>query len=175
MCSAAIPGYRPSSHLKPGSRCRGTVGPPSSPPDRLPTPTRWCRRPTPWSPKLAALSSSGVTVTLTGDSALWANFNTANRSAMLRSEMLSWPVTIIILVIAFGSLVAAGLPLLLTMVGLLVAAGALVITTKFVPVSIWALNFALMFALALGIDYALLPGHALPRRPQTSRCEPGRP
>jgi len=34
-------------------------------------------------------------------------------------------VTIIILVIAFGSLVAAGLPLLLTMAGLLVAAGAL--------------------------------------------------
>ena len=106
-------------------------------------------------PKLAALSSSGVTVTLTGDSALWADFNTANRSAMLRSEMLSWPVTIIILIIAFGSLVAAGLPLLLTMAGLLVAAGALVITTKFTPVSIWALNFALMFALALGIDYAL--------------------
>ena len=94
-------------------------------------------------------------MTLTGDSALWANFNTANRSAMLKSEMLSWPVTIIILVIAFGSLVAAGLPLLLTMAGLLVAAGALVITTKFTPVSIWALNFALMFALALGIDYAL--------------------
>jgi RND superfamily putative drug exporter len=104
---------------------------------------------------LGALSTSRVTVTLTGDSALWADFNTANRSAMLRSEMLSWPVTIIILVIAFGSLVAAGLPLLLTMAGLLVAAGALVITTKFTPVSIWALNFALMFALALGIDYAL--------------------
>ena len=106
-------------------------------------------------PKLATLSSSGVSVTLTGDSALWADFNTANRSAMLKSEMLSWPVTIIILIIAFGSLVAAGLPLLLTMAGLLVAAGALVITTKFTPVSIWALNFALMFALALGIDYAL--------------------
>jgi RND superfamily putative drug exporter len=104
---------------------------------------------------LGALSSHDVSVTLTGGSALWADFNNANRSAMLRSEMLSWPVTIIILVIAFGSLVAAGLPLLLTMAGLLVAAGALVITTKFTPVSIWALNFALMFALALGIDYAL--------------------
>ena len=106
-------------------------------------------------PRWQLSTSSGVTVTLTGDSALWADFNTANRSAMLRSEMLSWPVTIIILIIAFGSLVAAGLPLLLTMAGLLVAAGALVITTKFMPVSIWALNFALMFALALGIDYAL--------------------
>ncbi len=104
---------------------------------------------------LGRLSRPGISVTLTGDSALWANFNSANRSAMLRSEMLSWPVTMIILVIAFGSLVAAGLPLMLTMVGLLVAAGALVLATHIAPVSIWALNFALMFALALGIDYAL--------------------
>jgi RND superfamily putative drug exporter len=74
---------------------------------------------------------------------------------MLRSEMLSWPVTLVILVLAFGTLVAAGLPLMLTMVGLMVAAGALVLATRITPVSIWALNFALMFALALGIDYAL--------------------
>ena len=104
---------------------------------------------------LQNLSRPGISVTLTGDSALWANFNDANKSAMLRSEMLSWPVTIAILVIVFGSLVAAGLPLLLTMVGLMIAAGALVLTTEVTPVSIWALNFALMFALALGIDYAL--------------------
>ena len=93
--------------------------------------------------------------TLTGDSALWANFNSANHSAMMRSEMLSWPVTMAILTMAFGSLVAAGLPLMLTMAGLLVAAGALVLADKVAPVSIWALDFALMFALALGIDYAL--------------------
>jgi len=55
---------------------------------------------------LGRLSRPAISVTLTGDSALWANFNSANRSAMLRSEMLSWPVTMIILVIAFGSLVA---------------------------------------------------------------------
>ena len=104
---------------------------------------------------LRQLSRPGISVSLTGDSALWADFNAVNRSAMLRSEMLSWPVTLIILVLAFGSLVAAGLPLMLTMVGLMVAAGALVLATDVAPVSIWALNFALMFALALGIDYAL--------------------
>jgi RND superfamily putative drug exporter len=101
------------------------------------------------------LSRPGISVSLTGDSALWSDFNAVNRSAMLRSEMLSWPVTLVILVLAFGSLVAAGLPLMLTMVGLMVAAGALVLATHVAPVSIWALNFALMFALALGIDYAL--------------------
>ncbi len=104
---------------------------------------------------LTKLSSTHISVDLTGSSALWSDFNKVNHSAMIRSEVLSWPVTMVVLVIAFGSLVAAGLPLMLTMVGLLSAAGALVLATHIAPVSIWALNFALMFALALGIDYAL--------------------
>jgi RND superfamily putative drug exporter len=109
--------------------------------------------------KLAALSASGVQVHLTGASAMWSDFNAANRSAMLKSEVISWPVTLLILLVAFGSLVAAGLPLMLTMVGLIAAAGSLFLATKIMPVSIWAMNFALMFALALGIDYALFVVH----------------
>jgi RND superfamily putative drug exporter len=104
---------------------------------------------------ITALSSKTISVNLTGSSALWANFNKVNLSAMLRSEFLSWPVTILVLALAFGSLVAAGLPLMLTLAGLVIAAGALVISTHVAPVSIWAMNFAMMFALALGIDYAL--------------------
>ncbi|MBO1766691.1 MMPL family transporter [Allobranchiibius sp. GilTou38] len=104
---------------------------------------------------LSRLATPTVSVNLTGDSALWSDFNKVNHAAMIKSEVLSWPVTMIVLVIAFGGLVAAGLPLMLTMVGLLTAAGALVISTHVAPVSVWALNFAMMFALALGIDYAL--------------------
>ena len=100
--------------------------------------------------KLAALTSGGVRVNLTGAPAMWSDFNAANRSAMLKSEVISWPVTLLILLLAFGSLVAAGLPLMLTMVGLMAAAGSLYLATKLMPVSIWAMNFALMFALALG-------------------------
>jgi RND superfamily putative drug exporter len=104
---------------------------------------------------LRKLSTPGVSVQLTGSSALWANFNQVNHAAMIKSEVLSWPVTMLVLVLAFGSLVAAGLPLMLTLVGLVSAAGALVLSTHIAPVSIWAMNFAMMFALALGIDYAL--------------------
>jgi RND superfamily putative drug exporter len=104
---------------------------------------------------LTALSGHGIEVTPTGASQLWSDFNKANLDAMLKSEMLSWPVTLAILVLAFGALVAAGLPLLLTMAGLVASAGSLVVINHFVPVSIWAMNFAMMFALALGIDYAL--------------------
>ncbi len=105
--------------------------------------------------KLHALSTSGAVVDLTGAPGMWSDFNAANRSAMLKSEVISWPVTLGIMLLAFGSLVAAGLPLMLTMVGLVAAAGVLYLGTLISPISIWAMNFALMFALALGIDYAL--------------------
>ena len=105
--------------------------------------------------KLHALSNATVAVNLTGAAAMWSDFNAANRSAMLKSEVVSWPVTLGIMLLAFGSLAAAGLPLMLTMLGLLAAAGSLYLATLVMPISIWAMNFALMFALALGIDYAL--------------------
>src|ERR687894_837603 len=108
-------------------------------------------------PKLehAKLPADGVQVSLTGASGMWSDFNEANRTAMMKSELISWPVTLGILLLAFGSLVAAGLPLMLTILGLVASAGSLYLGTQLLDISIWAMNFALMFALALGIDYAL--------------------
>ncbi|MFL5841808.1 MAG: MMPL family transporter, partial [Thermoleophilaceae bacterium] len=105
--------------------------------------------------KLRAAGGRSVEVSLTGSSGMWSDFNTANRKAMMKSELLSWPVTMAIIVLAFGSLVAAGLPLLLTILGLVASAGFLALLTHGFDISIWAMNFALMFSLALGIDYAL--------------------
>jgi RND superfamily putative drug exporter len=109
--------------------------------------------------ELDALGRDGVSVALTGSSGMWSDFNEANKSAMLKSELLSWPVTLAILVLAFGSLVAAGLPLMLTILGLVASAGLLFVLTHGFEISIWAMNFALMFALALGVDYALFVVH----------------
>jgi len=105
--------------------------------------------------ELAGVTAPGVEANLTGAAGMWSDFNEANKEAMLKSELFSWPVTLAILVLAFGSLVAAGLPLMLTIVGLVLSAGVLYLGTLLSPISIWAMNFALMFALALGIDYAL--------------------
>ncbi len=105
--------------------------------------------------ELGALAGDGVQVSLTGASGMWSDFNEANKTAMMKSELFSWPVTLAILVLAFGSLVAAGLPLMLTILGLVTSAGTLYLGTQLLDISIWAMNFALMFALALGIDYAL--------------------
>jgi len=105
--------------------------------------------------QVADVAAPGVEANLTGAAGMWSDFNEANKEAMLKSELFSWPVTLLILALAFGSLVAAGLPLLLTITGLVLSAGVLYLGTLISPISIWAMNFALMFALALGIDYAL--------------------
>ncbi len=109
--------------------------------------------------ELAQVGRGGVSVSLTGASGMWSDFNEANKEAMLKSELISWPVTLAILVVAFGSLVAAGLPLMLTILGLVASAGLLWVLSHGFDISIWAMNFALMFALALGIDYALFVVH----------------
>lgn len=85
--------------------------------------------------ELEGLSTDGVQVNPTGSSLLWSDFNEANLEAMLKSEMISWPVTLAILVLVFGALVAAGLPLLLTLAGLVASAGSLVLINELVPVS----------------------------------------
>ena len=104
---------------------------------------------------LEGLAPAGVELSITGSPALWSQFNEENKAAMLRSEVMSWPVTLAVLLVAFGSLPAAGVPLLLSIAGLVATAGALWLGTRLTGITIWAMNFALMFALAVGIDYAL--------------------
>ncbi|HEY4669930.1 MAG TPA: MMPL family transporter [Tepidiformaceae bacterium] len=105
--------------------------------------------------RIGELSTDEVQFALTGSPAFWGDFNAENEEGMLKAEMLTWPITAVILVLAFGTLAAAGLPLILTAAGLISAMGILFGITQFMDLSIWTLNFAMMFALALGIDYAL--------------------
>ena len=61
----------------------------------------------------------------------------------------------IVLLITFGSLVSAGMPLLSALVGVGVVVGGISVVSAFTPVSSTAPMLALMIGLAVGIDYAL--------------------
>lgn len=61
----------------------------------------------------------------------------------------------VVLIVTFGSLVAAGMPLLMALVGVGVAVGGITVISAFVPVSSTAPLLALMLGLAVGIDYSL--------------------
>ena len=75
---------------------------------------------------------------------------------LARAESIAIPVTAIILLFVFGSVVAAGLPFLVAGGTILGAFLTLFLITRLTDVSVFALNLVTGLGLALGIDYALL-------------------
>ena len=71
------------------------------------------------------------------------------------TEVLGVVFAGVVLIIAFGSLLAAGMPLLTALVGVGIAFGGISIIAAFAPVSSTAPMLAVMIGLAVGIDYAL--------------------
>jgi uncharacterized membrane protein YdfJ with MMPL/SSD domain len=72
-----------------------------------------------------------------------------------RAGLLSLPVTIVILLIAFGALVAAGIPLLLALTGVIATMGLLAIPSHIWPVDDNVSAVVLLIGLAVGVDYSL--------------------
>ena len=72
-----------------------------------------------------------------------------------RAGLLSLPVTIVILVIAFGALVAAGIPLLLALSAVMATMGLLAIPSQAWPVDENISAIVLLIGLAVGVDYSM--------------------
>jgi RND superfamily putative drug exporter len=99
---------------------------------------------------------SGVKLELTGELPLNFDIRKASTDDLKHAESLVVPATLALLLVAFGSLVAAVIPLA---VGQLAIAASLAITGFFAQryhLSILVQNLATMLGLGLGIDYALL-------------------
>jgi RND superfamily putative drug exporter len=71
------------------------------------------------------------------------------------TEVLGVAIAALVLVITFGSLLAAGLPLLTAIVGVGVGIASITVASRFIDVNANSLILALMLGLAVGIDYAL--------------------
>ena len=69
--------------------------------------------------------------------------------------MLSLPITLIILIITFGTLVAAGLPLLIGLTSVMAALGLVAITSHLFPADSNLPAVVLLIGLAVGVDYSL--------------------
>jgi RND superfamily putative drug exporter len=72
-----------------------------------------------------------------------------------RAEMTSLPVTLLILLIAFGALVAAGVPVLLAFSGVLATTGLAQVASHVVPASDSTQSVILLIGMAVGVDYSL--------------------
>jgi uncharacterized membrane protein YdfJ with MMPL/SSD domain len=72
-----------------------------------------------------------------------------------RAEYLSIPITLIILIVAFGALVAAAVPLLVALTAVAAALGLLSVVSQAFPADDSASSVILLIGLAVGVDYSL--------------------
>jgi RND superfamily putative drug exporter len=101
-------------------------------------------------------SVAAPTVLVTGDDLVDEEFGAQAEKDLQRAELLTFPILLVLLVVLFGGVVAAGLPLLVAAGGL---AGTLLVLlglSHLGEVSVFAVNVASMLGLGLAVDYGLL-------------------
>ena len=98
----------------------------------------------------------GYAVLITGSGA-WENQTQGlAESDMVRGELIGVPIALIILLIVFGAVVAALVPMGLALASIAVASALTALAAQGFSVSIFAVNIVTMMGLAVGIDYSLL-------------------
>ncbi|MBX6390356.1 MAG: MMPL family transporter [Frankia sp.] len=97
-----------------------------------------------------------VTVRPGGAATVGEDVNRTVSADLATAESIAIPVTMVLLVIVFGGLAAAALPLFVGLIGIVGGFAALSVVAEATDVSVFAINLATSMGLGLGIDYALL-------------------
>ena len=97
----------------------------------------------------------GFTIGEFGDASAQKGVETAYGNDLAKAGALSIPLTLIILVLAFGALVAAGIPLLLALTAVFATFGLVALSSHLLPVAFEAPAMVLLIGLAVGVDYSM--------------------
>ena len=97
----------------------------------------------------------GFTLAQTGDASLNKMIDTVAKGDLEHAEVFGVPAALIVLVIVFGALVAAGMPLVLSIVSIVLALALTGLIGQVYPMNTFVLNILTMMGLAVGIDYTL--------------------
>lgn len=95
-------------------------------------------------------------VSFTGGPIIEDEMNRSSQNDLKNAELIGLPIAMIVLLLSFGGLVAAGIPLLIGVVSVVVTMGLVYFIGHYVELSIFVLNVVPMIGLALSIDFALL-------------------
>ena len=103
----------------------------------------------------AERSHPGFTVEEFGDASVEKQLTEKFASDLKKAGLFSIPLTLLILVLAFGALVAAGIPLLLGLTAVLATMGLLAIPSQWIGTSEGTDALVLLIGLAVGVDYSM--------------------
>ena len=99
---------------------------------------------------------AGFEVQLAGGPAFYGDVQSVSETDLARSEVVSLPLAAIALLLVFGTVVAAAVPLIVGGSAVIVALAVIFLVASLTPMSIFVLNLATLLGLGLGVDYSLL-------------------
>ena len=120
---------------------------------------------------------NGVTTYLAGQPTIWAGMQELSKKDLAKAEAGGFPIVAIILLVVFGSLAAAALPLVLGFVSVMVTGALIYFISQQIETSVFVTNMASMIGIGVAIDYSLFilaryrEERARGRDPEAARAE----
>jgi RND superfamily putative drug exporter len=120
---------------------------------------------------------NGVTVYLAGQPTIWAGMQELSKKDLSQAEASGFPIVALILLVVFGSLAAAVLPLTLGFVSVIVTGALIYFLSLSMSTSVFVTNMASMIGIGVAIDYSLFilaryrEERAAGRDPDAARAE----
>jgi putative drug exporter of the RND superfamily len=106
--------------------------------------------------EIETITNKYPNLTLTGEPIITRDINKASQDDLKRAELIGVPVAVVVLLFAFGSLIASLVPIIIGGVTVVVSFGVLTLIGEKIELSVFLLNVVPMIGLALSIDFALL-------------------
>ncbi|HEV2727907.1 MAG TPA: MMPL family transporter, partial [Solirubrobacterales bacterium] len=100
-------------------------------------------------------AAGGVTPYLVGQPTIWAGMQEISKEDLAKAEMTGFPLVALILLVVFGSLAAAALPLALGFVSVLVTGALIYFISLEMTTSVFVTNMASMIGIGVAVDYSL--------------------
>ncbi|HEX2392603.1 MAG TPA: MMPL family transporter [Solirubrobacterales bacterium] len=100
-------------------------------------------------------AAAGVTPYLVGQPTIWAGMQEISKRDLSQAEGSGFPIVALILLVVFGSLAAAALPLALGFVSVLVTGALIYFISLQMTTSVFVTNMASMIGIGVAVDYSL--------------------
>jgi RND superfamily putative drug exporter len=100
-------------------------------------------------------ASGGVTIYMAGQPTVWAGMQELSKEDLSKAEASGFPIVALILLVVFGSLAAAVLPLTLGFVSVIVTGALIYFISLQMSTSVFVTNMASMIGIGVAIDYSL--------------------
>ena len=100
-------------------------------------------------------TSATVQTRVLGEPAVWSNFQQVSKQQLKRGEAVGFPLILLILVAAFGTVVAAGTPLALGFAAVFLSGAVIYWLSRAFEISVYVTNMASMIGIGVAVDYSL--------------------